>query len=207
MNRKILLSVAVAAGITAGGVGTLAAKPSLSSPAGSAAASRPNVIVILADDMGYADGMGNTEIPVPNLQRLAKEGVTFETAYVTAPVCVPSRMGLMSGCHQQRFGIYGNFHGLEENKLFLAHTLMPKVLQDGGYRTALVGKWHLSGNDYKVFHYGHPLDRGFDESIAVTVGKEFWAGQKYWRGRKMMASPKYQTDFFGTMVKNQKKRF
>ena len=80
---------------------------------------KPNVVIIFTDDMGYADGTGNTEIPVPNLLRLAEEGVSFTNAYVTAPICVASRMGLMSGCYQQRFGVYGNFHGGKENKLAL----------------------------------------------------------------------------------------
>jgi len=77
------------------------------------AANKPNIVLILADDMGYANGVGDTEIPIPNLKRLAAEGVSFSAAYVSAPVCTPSRMGLMSGCHKQRFGVYGNIYDHE----------------------------------------------------------------------------------------------
>ena len=158
----------------------------------------PNVVLIFSDDMGYADGTGNTEIPVPNLERLAHGGVRFTGAYVSAPICVASRMGLMSGCHQQRFGLYCNIYGEQRNRLFLKHTLLPKVFQDAGYQTGLVGKWHLSGNNPKRFDYGHPLERGFDEFVGLGGGgSSFWKGSPLYRGTKPIKAPRYLTDFFG----------
>lgn len=158
----------------------------------------PNVVLIFSDDMGYADGSGNTEIPVPSLKRLADDGVSFTDAYVSAPICVASRMGLMSGCHQQRFGIYCNFHEKQQNRLALKHTLLPKVFQDAGYHTGLVGKWHLSGNSRSRFDYGHPLERGFDEFVGIGGGgSPFWKGSHAYRGTKPIKAPRYLTDFFG----------
>ena len=77
---------------------------------------RPNVILILSDDMGYPDlpKFGKSEIPTPAIDRLAGEGTLFTDAYVTAPICVASRMGLLTGQYQQRFGIYDNIYGEEK---------------------------------------------------------------------------------------------
>jgi arylsulfatase A-like enzyme len=103
-----------------------------------AAADRPNVVLIMADDMGYADlaKFGKSEIPTPNLDRLANEGTRFTDAYVTAPICVASRMGLLSGRYQQRFGVYSNFHAENQVKLARKATLLPVPFQQAGYRTA-----------------------------------------------------------------------
>ena len=202
MNRREFLSAACAAGIAVK-VGS----------ARGAEANQPNVVLIFSDEMGYADGTGNTEIPIPNLRRLADGGVRFTNAYVTAPICVASRMGLMSGCHQQRFGIYGNIHGESVNQRALAHTVLPKVFQDAGYRTGLVGKWHLGGNNRTTFDYGHPLKRGFDEFVGISGGDSpFWKGTPVHRGTKPIKAPKYLTDFFGDeacqfMDRNREKPF
>ena len=78
-----------------------------------AGSEKPNIVLILADDMGYANlsPFGSTEIKTPHLTKLARSGCTFTNAYVTAPICVPSRMGLITGRYQQRFGIYDNYYG------------------------------------------------------------------------------------------------
>ncbi len=97
MNRRQFIKTTALAGLTAAVTGHLSAAggPAKRRPG----ESRPNVILILSDDMGYSDlpKFGKSEIPTPNIDRLAKEGVLFTDAYVTAPICVASRMGLLAG--------------------------------------------------------------------------------------------------------------
>ncbi len=119
---------------------------------------KPNVLVILADDLGYADigCFGAKDIATPHLDRMAKEGVSLTSFYVSA-VCSPTRAALMTGCIPQRVGIGGvmfprNTHGLNPDE-----TTLPELMRAQGYATALIGKWHL-GNQDKF----QPLNHGFD---------------------------------------------
>ncbi|MFT4692838.1 MAG: arylsulfatase A-like enzyme [Limisphaerales bacterium] len=153
--------------------------------------------------MGYSDlpKFGKSEIPTPNLDRLAQEGTLFTDAYVTAPICVASRMGLLSGQYQQRFGVYDNIYGEERVQRFLQQTLLPSVFQQAGYRTGLVGKWHLNGNKRVQYKTGSPLQRGFDEFIAIRGGDSpFWKGTPVYRNGKdnSFPAPEYLTDYWGT---------
>ena len=155
----------------------------------------------MSDDMGYSDlpKFGKSEIPTPNIDRLAQEGTLFTDAYVTAPICVASRMGLLTGQYQQRFGIYDNIYGEEKTRLFLNQTLLPAVFQDAGYRTAHVGKWHLSGNKRLQYETAGPRERGFDESVAILGGgSAFWKGTPVFRNGKEFPAPEYLTDYWGT---------
>ncbi len=122
----------------------------------------PNILLILADDLGYHDVSfnGATEIRTPHIDRLAKEGVVFANGYVAHPACAPSRAGVMTGRYPARFGLelnlpYAPFDDLlglpVEEKTFATH------LQRAGYRTGMVGKWHLGAAP--PFH---PRQRGFD---------------------------------------------
>lgn len=123
---------------------------------------RPNIIVILADDLGYNDVgfTGETPIQTPNLDELAAGGVIFENGYVTHPYCGPSRAGLLTGQYQARFGMENNvsYNPYDPNMgLPLAEKTFAKRLQEVGYKTAVIGKWHLGGA--KKFQ---PNNRGFD---------------------------------------------
>ncbi len=127
---------------------------------------QPNVLIMVADDMGYADlgVQGCTDIPTPNLDSIANNGVRFTSGYVSAPVCSPSRAGLMTGRYQTRFG-----HELNHPLADRAPAGMPgdqKTAADwmkrAGYATGHIGKWHL-GNP-KLPHFS-PTARGFDESV------------------------------------------
>lgn len=125
---------------------------------------RPNIILIVVDDLGYGElgCQGNTDIPTPRIDSLASGGARFTNAYVTAPVCAPSRAGLITGRYQNQFGFLFNPIGPENDDprvgLPATELTLPLVLQQAGYATALIGKWHLGGTaEY------HPLRRGFDE--------------------------------------------
>lgn len=105
---------------------------------------RPNIVLLLADDIGYGDlgSYGNRDVPTPNIDRLAAEGVRFTDAYVTCPACAPSRLSLMSGAYPQRFGMTWN-DDRGAHKLPDAQRLLPELLRSGGYATGLVGKWNV----------------------------------------------------------------
>lgn len=125
-------------------------------------AEKPNFVLIMADDMGYADAgfTGAADIQTPHLDALAASGVMFTNGYVTHPYCGPSRAGLLSGRYQQRFGFETNpaydpsnpYMGIDPSEM-----LFSKRLQEAGYRTGIVGKWHLGAA--APFH---PNKRGFD---------------------------------------------
>ena len=106
---------------------------------------RPNIIVILTDDQGYADlGIQNQleDVKTPNIDLMAAKGVTFKYGYSTAPQCIPSRAGLLTGRYQQKFG-------LDENGLIplpLEEIIIPQRLKQAGYITGMTGKWHLEPN-------------------------------------------------------------
>lgn len=133
---------------------------------------RPNLVFILADDLGYGDlgCYGQTKIRTPHLDRLAREGTRFTNAYAGATVCSPSRSALLTGQHTGHTRVRGNMatHGgmvgkrrdatVRRAHLTEADRTIGHVLREAGYRTGLIGKWHLDG-----FNSGAgPLDRGFD---------------------------------------------
>ena len=135
----------------------------------------PNVIVIFLDDLGYADvGFGaslldlNSRISTPNLDRLSNEGITFSNGYVTSPVCSPSRSGLLTGRYPARFGMEANlaFNPFDGSLgLTTDETLLSTYLQNAGYYTGMVGKWHLGAA--KKFT---PRQRGFDYFFGFLGG-------------------------------------
>ena len=128
----------------------------------------PNIVLILADDLGYADiGIYGSEIiSTPHIDALAASGVLFTDGYVSHPVCSPSRAGLVTGRYQQRHGWEFNPAGRDVNAgMSLDEATLADRLKALGYRTGMVGKWHLGHQEPH-----HPMSRGFDEYFGVLEG-------------------------------------
>lgn len=122
--------------------------------------SKPNIVLIVADDLGYADVSFNPlapkEVNTPHLHALAKEGVVCRQGYVSGHVCSPTRAGLMTGRYQQRLGLYTG--GEAGSGLPMAEKIFPQYLKARGYTTGQLGKWHLGPTPE-----WSPALRGFDE--------------------------------------------
>ncbi|MGL6260897.1 sulfatase family protein [Vibrio sp. WXL210] len=156
----------------------------------------PNIIVILADDLGYNDVgfTGKTEIQTPNVDRLAKEGAIFNNGYVTHSYCGPSRAALLTGRYQARFGMENNIHYAPYDPhmgLPLSETLFVEHLQQAGYRTGMMGKWHMGG----ALHF-QPQNRGFDYFYGFLGG-----GHNYWPDAVAVGHP---NSYWEPMVENGK---
>lgn len=160
------------------------------------AASPPNLIFILADDLGYGDlgCMGCPDIATPNLDRLAAEGVKFTDFYANAPVCTPTRTGFLTGRWQQRCGIEFAFgYQVEQSRrvngqwvpepdihglgLPLTETTLAQRLKTAGYATGVFGKWHQGFKD----EY-NPVNRGFDEYFGELLGHADFYKHTYYDG-------------------------
>ena len=176
-----------------------AARAAQSAPA---ADNRPNIVYIIADDLGYADlgaqGLSK-DVKTPNIDAIAAGGVRFTSGYVSCPVCAPTRAGLMTGRYQQRFGFEFNpgpkaadTFGLPADQVTL-----PQALREAGYATGMVGKWHL-GNRPEM----HPNERGFDEFFGFLGGAHDYnkAGKgtnALMRNDEPVRLTEYLTDAFG----------
>ncbi len=152
------------------------------------AETRPNVVFLIVDDLGYADVscLENGAVKTPNLDRLAAMGVKFTSGYATAPLCGPSRAGFFTGLYPQRFGFTNNGGGIPTTL-----PLLPGVLHDAGYHTGLLGKWHSSGP--------MPYARGcFDETLCSPQSSPFidYHHPKLARNGKVEAFDEYSTDLF-----------
>src|SRR5688572_21031730 len=132
-------------------------------------AGRPNILVIMVDDLGYADigVQGGKDVPTPHIDALAASGIRCTSGYVSAPYCSPSRAGLLTGRYQTHFGHEFNPHQGDETRLGLP--LDQRTIADyprtTGYATGLVGKWHQG---FSSAH--HPQSRGFDDCFGFLVG-------------------------------------
>ena len=165
---------------------------------------RPNIVLIVGDDMGYADiGVhGCKEIPTPHLDSLAKNGVRCTNGYVSGPYCSPTRAGLMTGRYQQRFGHEFNpgppgTDDSDRKGLSLKETTLADRLKQAGYATGMVGKWHLgSAPEF------HPMQRGFDEYFgflggALTYMPGTRGSEQVLSGTEPANEKEYLTDAFG----------
>src|SRR5688500_2177740 len=179
--------------ICSGAALCIAALFSWSAPQTSAAA-KPNIIVIVGDDMGYADLSvhGCRDIPTPRLDALAAAGVRFTNGYVSGPYCSPTRAGLLTGRYQERFGHEFNGGG-PGGGLPVTETTLANRLKSAGYATGLVGKWHLGARDEQ-----HPQSRGFDEFFGFLAGAHSYFDRTgILRGKRQVDEFDYATDAFG----------
>ncbi len=156
----------------------------------------PNIIVILADDLGYGDvGFnGCPDIPTPNIDSIAANGVLCTNGYATHPFCSPSRAGLMTGRYQQRFGYENNLLDDDANPrlgLPMTELLLPQILKPAGYVCGAIGKWHLGA----AFNF-HPLQRGFDEFFGFLSGSSGYLNARVLQGETWITETDYLTDAF-----------
>lgn len=166
-------------------------------------APRPNVVIILADDMGRGDysAFGTKDIRTPNLDRLCREGMTFENFYSNSCVCSPTRAALLTGCYPDRVGVPGVIRDEPQNSwgyLTPSAVLLPKLLKPAGYHTAIVGKWHLG---YEAPNT--PMDRGFDHfhGFLGDMMDDYWTHLRHGhnfmrRDREVITPTGHATDLF-----------
>ena len=170
-----------------------------------AEAKRPNILLIVADDLGYGElsCQGNRQIPTPNIDSIAKNGIRFTSGYVSGPYCSPTRAGLMTGRYQQRFGHEFNPGpaGTEDKNfgLSLRETTLAERLKSAGYATGMFGKWHLGFRPEL-----QPTKRGFDEFFGFLGGAHSYldakanaAANPILRGTTPLDATEYTTDAFG----------
>ncbi len=194
MNRREFVKLVAAGAATLLGRGQAGA---CSRPA-----DKPNIILIMADDLGYGDisCYGSTKIKTPNIDALAKNGLRFTDFHSNGPVCSPTRAALLTGRYQQRSGIEGVFPSKDqrgrEAGLALEQTTFAEVLKKHGYATALFGKWHLG---YNVEF--NPTKQGFDEFRGNSSGNVDYhshidgAGfNDWWKNLEKVPEEGYATD-------------
>ena len=128
---------------------------------------RPNVVLIITDDVGYGDigSYGAPDIRTPNIDGLAAEGVRFTDFYSNGPTCTPTRAGLMTGRYQQRVRMERPLGASGPTGLVVTGQSLPQLLKNNGYATALIGKWHL-GSEPEF----HPNAHGFDYFLGFMAG-------------------------------------
>lgn len=160
---------------------------------------QPNVVIILADDLGYGDvGANNPEskIPTPNLDLLASQGMRFTDAHAPAGWCTPSRYGLLTGTYPARCNRIDSWRKMpviEEHKVTL-----PQMLRSAGYTTGMIGKWHLGFENSENLKFneplrGGPVDRGFDTYFGICTSLDF-SPYYFIDGRQVVVQPTSEID-------------
>ncbi|MCX7824957.1 MAG: sulfatase-like hydrolase/transferase [Verrucomicrobiae bacterium] len=168
-----------------------------------ASAAKPNILVILADDLGRGDysAFGTKDIRTPAIDRLCREGMTFDNFYANSCACSPTRAALLTGRYPDRVGVPGVIRHTPENSwgwLSPRVTLLPQALKRAGYHSALVGKWHLGLESPNT-----PTERGFDffHGFLGDMMEDYWThrrdGQNFMRRNREVIDPQgHATDLF-----------
>jgi arylsulfatase A-like enzyme len=156
----------------------------------------PNIVIILADDMGYGDVSYNgcPDYQTPNIDAIASNGILCTNGYVTHPFCSPSRAGLLTGRYQHRFGHEEQATGDDANPrrgLPETEITLPQILKPAGYVCGTVGKWHLGATSNF-----HPLQRGFDEFFGFLDGESNYYNAHLLQGETPIVETSYLTDAF-----------
>lgn len=188
--------------VAAGAATTLAGSAETAGVGSAAVTPRPNILVILADDLGYGEltCQGGKDVPTPHLDSLAAKGTRFTSGYVSAPVCSPSRAGLMTGRYGVRFGIELNPGFSHAIGLPVSETTIAEHLKAVGYATGMFGKWHLGFKSAM-----QPNRRGFDEYFGflgcahsyVDVAGGHDKANVIMRNGRSVSALDYTTDAFG----------
>lgn len=151
----------------------------------------PNLVFILADDMGWGDAgfNGRKEYHTPNLDRVARQGTVFNRWYSAAPLCAPSRACLLTGKYTIHNGVHKNGDDLPKSEVTIAQALKPR-----GYSTALIGKWHRGNLPDGSFT--HPLEFGFDHTFGYLDARAAWEHypKTLFRGREEAPVSGYSAD-------------
>ena len=156
---------------------------------------RPNILFILADDLGWGDlgCSGNSLVKTPNLDRLAREGTCLANHYSASPICAPARAGLLTGRYPHRTGAVDVPSNRGLDRIHLSEQTLADVFAGAGYRTGLVGKWHNGIHDPRY----HPLARGFQHfSGFLNGGMDYYDWVLEREGEPMEADGRYLTDVF-----------
>jgi arylsulfatase A len=156
---------------------------------------QPNIVVIVADDLGFGDlGIyGNPDVKTPNLDQLAKEGVRLTQHYSASPMCSPARAALLTGKYPHRTGAVDVSTLRGYDRIAETETLLPQWLKQDGYATGMVGKWHNGRDEAKY----HPTSRGFDSFLGFcTGGCDYWDWHLDRNGEHVPADGRYLTDVF-----------
>jgi len=161
----------------------LPAPPASATPAPGAQPAQPNILIILADDMGYSDiGCYGSEIKTPALDRLAAHGLRF-TQFYNGARCCPTRAALLTGLYAHQAGLGGMNHGYQApgytGKLAPNCMTIAEMLRPAGYATYALGKWHVSLESGDPPNY--PLQRGFDHFYGFLAILNGWRGSQGWR--------------------------
>ncbi len=155
LSRRTFLKTAVSAAALAGPSRATTNRP-------------PNIVLILTDDLGFGDvGFNGSKIQTPNLNRLAKQGMTIDQFYSASPVCSPSRASLLTGRYPTRVGIPTVLMATDTYGLPDSEITLPQVLKQAGYATAAIGKWHLGSLPQFL-----PTNRGFDRFFGVPYSND-----------------------------------